>query len=135
MEMAAKRKIDTALWDTPYCPKVQKIIERNLQERRSLAIHHSDRIKFEVIEIIGNNKEVVSQYDLAFYNTEVYKATYETNIQPISTFDMPDPPQPSDVLIKSPIIKRLSGRLRKRRSRVCVYLFKVQTNRSQQKNL
>ncbi|MQM07659.1 hypothetical protein Taro_040501 [Colocasia esculenta] len=50
IEMDTKRKIDAALWDTPYCPKVQKIIERNLQERRSLAIRHSDGIKFEVIE-------------------------------------------------------------------------------------
>ncbi|MQM22729.1 hypothetical protein Taro_055786 [Colocasia esculenta] len=48
--MAAKRKIDAALWDTPYCPKVQRIIEKNLQERRSLAIRHSDGIKFEVVE-------------------------------------------------------------------------------------
>ncbi|MQL94571.1 hypothetical protein Taro_027221 [Colocasia esculenta] len=50
MEMAAKRKIDAALWDKPYCPKVQKIIKKNLQERRSLAIRHSDGIKFEVVE-------------------------------------------------------------------------------------
>ncbi|MQL84204.1 hypothetical protein Taro_016709 [Colocasia esculenta] len=129
MEMASKRKIDAALWDTPYCPKVQKIIERNLQERRSLAIRHSDRIKFEVIEsmktyaipckhtcaAIGSNKEAVSQYVLAFYNTEVYRAAYETNIQPIPTFDMSDLPQPSDVLIKPLTTKRLPRRSRKKR--------------------
>ncbi|MQL97346.1 hypothetical protein Taro_030029 [Colocasia esculenta] len=123
MEMAAKRKIDAALWDTPYCPKVQKIIEKNLQERRSLAICRSDRIKFEVIEsiktyaipykhacaAIGSNKEAVSQYVSAFYSTEVYRAAYKTNIQLILTFDMPDPPQPSDVLIKPPTTKRLPG--------------------------
>ncbi|MQL68849.1 hypothetical protein Taro_001139 [Colocasia esculenta] len=146
MEMAAKRKIDAALWDTPYCPKVQKIIEKNLQERRSLAIRHSDGIKFEVVEsmktyvvdlhlqtcscghwqlvkipckhacaAIGSNKEAVTQYVSAFYSTEVYRAAYETNIQPIPTFDMPDPPQPSEVLIKPPTTKRLPGRPRKRR--------------------
>ncbi|MQL85859.1 hypothetical protein Taro_018382, partial [Colocasia esculenta] len=146
MEMTAKRKIDAALWDTPYCPKVQKIIEKNLQERRSLPICHSDGIKFEVIEsiktyavdlhlqtcsyghwqlvkipckhacaAIGSNKEAVSQYVSAFYSTEVYMAAYERNIQPIPTFDMPDPPQPSNILIKPPTTKRLPGRLRKRR--------------------
>ena len=146
MEMAAKRKIDAALWDTPYCPKVQKIIEKNLQERRSLAIRHSDGIKFEVVEsmktyavdlhlqtcscghwqlvkipckhacaAIGSNKEAVTQYVSAFYSTEVYRAAYERNIQPIPTFDMPDPPQPSEVLIKPPTTKRLPGRPRKRR--------------------
>ncbi|MQL82635.1 hypothetical protein Taro_015103 [Colocasia esculenta] len=146
MEMAAKRKIDAALWDTPYCPKVQKIIEKNLQERRSLAIRHLDGIKFEVIEsmktyavdlhlqtcscghwqlvkipckhayaAIGSNKGAVSQYVSVFYSTEVYRTAYERNIQPIPTFDMSDPPQPSDVLIKPPTTKRLPGRLRKRR--------------------
>ncbi|MQL91580.1 hypothetical protein Taro_024195 [Colocasia esculenta] len=48
-------------------------------------------------------------------NTEVYKAAYERNIQPIPTFDMPDPPQPSDVFIKPPTTKKLPGRPRKRR--------------------
>ncbi|MQL75385.1 hypothetical protein Taro_007789 [Colocasia esculenta] len=127
--MTAKRKIYAALWDTLYCLKVQKIIEKNLQERRSSAIRHSYGIKFEVIEsmktyaipckhacaTIDSNKEAVSQYVSAFYSTEVYRAAYETNIQPIPTFDMPDPPQLSDVLIKPPTIKRLSGRPRKRR--------------------
>ncbi|MQM04381.1 hypothetical protein Taro_037179 [Colocasia esculenta] len=42
-------------------------------------------------------------------------AAYERNIQPMPTFDMPDPPQPSDVLIKPPTTKRLPGRPRKRR--------------------
>ncbi|MQM01243.1 hypothetical protein Taro_033993 [Colocasia esculenta] len=129
MEMAAKRKIDAALWDTSYCPKVQTFIERNLQERRSLTIRHSDGIKFEVIEsmkmyaipckhacaAIGNNKEVVSQYVSTFYSTEVYRAAYETNIQRIPTFDTPDLPQPSDVLIKPPTTKRLPERPRNRR--------------------
>ncbi|MQL93962.1 hypothetical protein Taro_026614 [Colocasia esculenta] len=40
---------------------------------------------------------------------------HNVNIQPIPTFDMPDPPQPSEVLIKPPTTKRLSGRPRKRR--------------------
>ncbi|MQM18526.1 hypothetical protein Taro_051519 [Colocasia esculenta] len=141
-----QRKIDVALWDTPYCPKVHKIIERNLQEGRSLEICHSDGIKFEVIEsmkmyavdlhqqtyscghwqlvkisckhactTIGNNKEAVSQYVSAFYSTEVYRAAYETNIQPIPTFDMPNLPQPSDILIKPPTTNRFPGRPRKRR--------------------
>ncbi|MQL92850.1 hypothetical protein Taro_025486 [Colocasia esculenta] len=44
-----------------------------------------------------------------------YAVTEQDNIQPIPTFDMPDPPQPSDVLIKPPTTKRLSGRSRKRR--------------------
>ncbi|MQL95496.1 hypothetical protein Taro_028167, partial [Colocasia esculenta] len=108
--MAAKRKIDAALWDTPYCPKVQKIIKKNLQERRSLAIRHSDGIKFEIsckhaCVAIGSNKEAVTQYVSAFYNTEMYRAAYERSIQPIPTFEMPDPPQPSDVLIKPPTTK------------------------------
>ncbi|MQM13635.1 hypothetical protein Taro_046559, partial [Colocasia esculenta] len=83
MEMAAKRKIDAALWDTPYCSQIQKIIEKNLQERRSLAIRHSDGIKFEVIETTDNKKVA--------RKTEKEENTF------------------------------------KRRSRSCVYLFKVTT--------
>ncbi|MQM01853.1 hypothetical protein Taro_034611 [Colocasia esculenta] len=172
MEMAAKRKIDAALWDTPYCPKVQKIIEKNLQERRSLAICHSDGIKFEVIKsmktyavdlhlqtcscghwqlvkipckhacaAIGSNNEAVSQYDSAFYSTEVYKAAYERNIQPIPTFDMPDPASTIRCFHQATDNKKVAWKTEKeentfkRRSRSCVYLFKVQTNRSQPKNL
>ncbi|MQM05292.1 hypothetical protein Taro_038096 [Colocasia esculenta] len=114
MKMAAKRKIEAALWDTPYCPKIP--------------CKHA-------CAAIGSNNDTVSQYVSAFYNIEVYRAAYETNIQPIPTFDMPDLPQPSNVLIKPLTIKNLPGRPRKRRSRACVYLFKVQTNMSQQNNL
>ncbi|MQL72079.1 hypothetical protein Taro_004409 [Colocasia esculenta] len=100
MEMAAKRKIDAALCDTPYCLKVQKIIKKKPSRKEKLS---------------NPNKEAISQYVSAFYSTEVYRAAYERNIQPIPTFDMPDPPQPSDVLIKPPTTKRLPGRPRKRR--------------------
>ncbi|MQM10072.1 hypothetical protein Taro_042962, partial [Colocasia esculenta] len=64
---------------------------------------------------IGSNKEAVTQYVSAFYSTDVYRAAYERNIQPIPTFDMSDPPQPSEVLIKPPTTKRLPRRPRKRR--------------------
>ncbi|MQL75355.1 hypothetical protein Taro_007724 [Colocasia esculenta] len=73
-----------ALWDTPYYPKIP--------------CNHA-------YATIGSNKEAVSQYVSAFYNTEVYRVANETNIQLIPTFDMSDPPQPSDVLIK-PLSKK-----------------------------
>ncbi|MQL75730.1 hypothetical protein Taro_008086 [Colocasia esculenta] len=120
MEMATKRKTDAALWDTPYCPKVVEsmktyAVDLHLQ---TCSCGHWQLVKIpckHACAAIGSNKEAVTQYVSAFYSIEVYRAAYERNIQPIPTFDMPDPPQPSEVLIKPPTTKRLPGRPRKRR--------------------
>ncbi|MQL95136.1 hypothetical protein Taro_027803 [Colocasia esculenta] len=65
--------------------------------------------------VLRNDVDHWSHARFSGQSIEVYRAAYERNIQPIPTFDMPDPPQPSDVLIKPPTTKRLPGRPRKRR--------------------
>ncbi|MQL92794.1 hypothetical protein Taro_025428 [Colocasia esculenta] len=137
MEMAAKRKIDAAFTKN-HRKNLQKM--RSLAIRRSDGIKFEviESMKTYAVDLhlqtcscghwqlvkipckhacaaIGSNKEAVTQYVSVFYSTEVYRAAYERNIQPIPTFDMLDPPQPSEVLIKPPTTKRLPGRLRKRR--------------------
>ena len=128
MEIAVRRNIEAATWETEFCPKVQKLIANNLNGRRRLTVRQSDGDIFEVLEntksyvvhlneqtcscgywqllkipckhacgAIACNKQSVAQYVSHFYSTDKYRAAYQYPIQPVPTYDMPDPPKASDV--------------------------------------
>ncbi|MQL93057.1 hypothetical protein Taro_025685 [Colocasia esculenta] len=96
MQMAANRKDLHESWDHPFCPKVQKVISQNINERRTLILCK------HACATITYNEEPISQYVSLFYSKDIYKAVYQQNIQLILTFDMLDPPPLRDVQNQAP---------------------------------